>query len=76
MTMLVHCLVLSSVVASSVVNTMGDRWAWGFTDWSLKADRKIDTGSYITYIHGNKSHSDFVFQMKLLMLSYLTMTTR
>ena len=44
--MLVHCLVLSSVVASSVVNTMGDRWAWGFSDWSLKADRKIDTGRH------------------------------
>lgn len=42
--MLVHCLVLSSVASSSVVTSMGDRWAWGFTDWSLKADRKIDTG--------------------------------
>ena len=61
MTVLVHCLVLSSVVSSSLVTSMGDRWAWGFTDWSLKADRKIDTGSYITYIYGNKRHSDSVF---------------
>ena len=42
MTVLVHCLVLSSVASLLLVDTMGDRWAWGFTDWSLKADRKID----------------------------------
>ena len=48
MTVLVHCLVLSSVASFFVVDTMGDRWAWGFTDWSLKADRKIDTGKRLS----------------------------
>ena len=47
MTVLLHWLLLASAATTSIVTAMGDRWAWGFTDWSLRADRKIDTDETI-----------------------------
>ena len=47
---MVRCLILSSVTTSWLVSSMGDRWAWGVSDWSLRADRKIDTGESSSYL--------------------------
>ena len=46
MAVLLHWLLLSSAATTSLVSSMGDRWAWGFTDWALTADRKIDAGQF------------------------------
>ena len=46
MRVLLHWLILSAAV-TSLVSSMGDRWAWGLTDWGLTADRKIDTGQSV-----------------------------
>ena len=47
MAVLLHWLLLSSAATTSLVSSMGDRWAWGFTDWALTADRKIDAGEQL-----------------------------